>query len=56
MNEEDLALVVASCAEEVVCAAEVERRDFEGVLVRVPREEWDDLVIAVKHLQESDNE
>jgi len=56
MNEKDLALVVASCAEEVVCAAEVERRDFEEVLVRVPREEWDDLVITVKQLQENEDE
>ena len=56
MNEEKLALVVANCAEEVVCAAEVEQRDFEEVLIRVPREEWDDLVITVKHLQESSDE
>ena len=56
MNEEKLALVVANCAEEMVCAADVERRDEDEVSIAVPCEEWDALISALKHLQESDNE
>lgn len=56
VDEEDWAFEVASCAEEVVCAADVERRDEDEVSIAVPCEEWDALISAVKQLQESNNE
>ena len=49
MSEEKLALVVANCAEKMVCAADVERRDEDEVSIAVPCEEWDALISAVNN-------